>query len=57
MFVFETLFISEWIADIQFGALLEISDKFITKFDFFAIWFCSSGLKQFGKFHNHTEWI
>ena len=46
-FVFETAFISEQIAGNRFGALLEISDKLV-------IWFCSSGLKQFGKFQNHT---
>ena len=33
-FVFETAFISEQIAENSFGALLEISDKFITKFVF-----------------------
>ena len=22
-----------------------------------AIWFCSSSLKQLGKFHNHTVWV
>ena len=34
-FVFETAFISEQIAGNGFGALLEISDKFITKFNVF----------------------
>ena len=33
--VFETAFISEQIAENRFGALLEISDKFITKFNVF----------------------
>ena len=36
MFVFETGFISEQIA--RFGALLEISDKFITKLNVLAIY-------------------
>ena len=35
-FVLETAFISEQIAKNRFGALLEISDKFITKFDVFS---------------------
>ena len=35
-FVFEAAFISEQIADNRFGALLEISDKFITKFNVFS---------------------
>ena len=35
-FVFETTFISEQIAENRFGALLEISDKFITKFNVFS---------------------
>ena len=34
-FVFETVFISEQIAENRVGASLEISDKFITKFDVF----------------------
>ena len=24
---------------------------------FFATWFCSSSLNQFGKFNNHTAWL
>ena len=32
-FVFETVFISEQIAENKVGALLQISDKFITKFN------------------------
>ena len=40
MLLFETAFVSEQIAEYR----LEISDRIITK------WFCSSGLKQFGKF-------
>ena len=35
-FVFETVFISEQIAENRFGALLEISDKFITEFNVFS---------------------
>ena len=35
-FVFETVFISGQIAENRFGALLEISDKFITKFNVFS---------------------
>ena len=35
MFVFVTFF-SEQIAENRFGALLEISDKFITKLNFFS---------------------
>ena len=36
MFVFETAFISEQIAENRFGALLEISDNVITKFNVFS---------------------
>ena len=35
-FVFETAFISEQIVENRFGALLEISDKLITKFNLFS---------------------
>ena len=35
-FVFETVFISEQIAENRFGALLEISDTFISKFNVFS---------------------
>ena len=35
-FVFETAFISEQIGGNRFGALLEISEKFITKFNVFS---------------------
>ena len=35
-FVFETVFISEQIAENRFGALLEISDKFITNCNVFS---------------------
>ena len=34
-FVFETVFISDEIQENSFGALLEISDKFITNFKVF----------------------
>ena len=34
-FLFKTIFISEQIAENRFGDLLEISDKFITKFNVF----------------------
>ena len=36
MFAFETVFISEQIAENRFGALLEISDRLITKFNAFS---------------------
>ena len=36
MLVFETVFISEQIAENRFGALLEIGDKFITKLNVFS---------------------
>ena len=35
-FLFETAFISEQIAENRFGALLEISEKFITKVNVFS---------------------
>ena len=35
-FGFKTAFISEQISENRFGALLEISDKFITKFNVFS---------------------
>ena len=35
-FVFKTVLISEQIAENRFGALLEISDKFVTKFNVFS---------------------
>ena len=35
-FILETAFISKKIAENRFGALLEISDKFITKFNVFS---------------------
>ena len=36
-FVFETAFIPEQIAENRFGAMLEISDRFIKKFNVLAI--------------------
>ena len=56
-FVSETVFISEQIRENRFGALLEISDKFITKFNVFSYIFLQSGLKQFGKFQTNTVWL
>ena len=52
-FVFETAFTSEQIAESRFGGLLEIRDKFITKFNVFSYMILQMGLKQFGKFQNH----
>ena len=49
-FVFETLFISEQIAENSFGALLEISDKFITKFNVFSYMILQFRLKTVWKF-------
>ena len=48
-FVFETTFISEQIADNRFGALLEISDKFITKFNVFSCMILQFRLKTVWK--------
>ena len=51
-FVFETVFISEQIAENRFGALLEISDKFITKFNVFSyivLWFRTKTVWKFSK--------
>ena len=55
-FVFETAFTSEQIAENRFGGLLEISDKFITKFNVFSYMILQMGLKQFGKFQNYIVW-
>ena len=52
-FVFETAFTSEQIAENRFGGLLEISDKFVTKFNVFSCMILQMRLKQFGKFQNH----
>ena len=49
MFVFETTFISEQIAENRFGALLEISDKFITKFNVFSYMILQFRLKTVWK--------
>ena len=48
-FVFETVFISEQIAQNRFGALLEISDKFITKFNVFSYMSLQFRLKTVSK--------
>ena len=48
-FVFETVFISEQIAENRFGALLEISDKFITKFNVFSYMILQFRLKTVWK--------
>ena len=48
-FVFETTFISEQIAENRFGALLEISDKFITKFNIFSYMILQFRLKTIWK--------
>ena len=56
-FVFETAFISEQNVEKKFGALLEICDKFITKFNVFSYMILRFRLSQFGKFQNHTVWL
>ena len=48
-FVFETIFISEHIAQNRFGALTEISDKFITKFNVFSYMISQFRLKTVWK--------
>ena len=57
LIVFEIIFISEQIPENRSGALLDVSDKFITKLNVLAILFCSSGLKHLGKFHGHSVYI
>ena len=47
--VFETAFISDQIADNSFGALLEISDKFITKFNVLSYMILQFRLKAVSK--------
>ena len=49
-FVFETAFISEQITENSFGALLEISDKFVTKFNVFSYMVLQFRLKTVWKF-------
>ena len=56
-FVFEIPFSSEQIAWNRLWALLETSDKFITKFNVFSYMILKLWLKQFGKFQNHTVWL
>ena len=48
-FVYETVFFSEQIAENRFGALLEISDKSITKFNVFRYLIFRFRLKTVGK--------
>ena len=48
-FVFETVFISEQTVENRFGALLEISDKFITKFNVFGYMILQFRLKTVWK--------
>ena len=48
-FVFETAFISEQIAENKFGALLEIIDKFIIKFNVFGYMILKFRLKTVWK--------
>ena len=48
-FVFETAFISEKIAENRSGALLEIGDKFITKFNVFSYMILQFRLKTVWK--------
>ena len=48
-FVFETAFISDQIVDNRFGALLEISDKFITKFNVLSYMILQFRLKAVSK--------
>ena len=48
-FVFETVFISEQIKENRSGALLESSDKFVTKFNFFSYMILQFRLKTVWK--------
>ena len=48
-FAFKTAFISEQIAENRFGALSEISDKFITKFNVFSYMILQFRLKTVWK--------
>ena len=52
--VFETVFISEKITENMLGALLAISNKFISKLNVFSYMILQFRLKQFGKFHKNT---
>ena len=47
--MFEAVFISEHIAQNRFGALSEISDKFITKFNVFSYMILQFRLKKVWK--------
>ena len=53
-FIFETTFISEQIAETDLELCYRLVTNLSPSLMFLAIWFCSSGLKQFGKFQNHT---
>ena len=48
-FVFETVFISEQIAENKFRALLEISDKFMSRFNVFSFMILQFRLKTVRK--------
>ena len=48
-FVFETVFISEQIAENRFRALLEISDKFMSRFNVFSFMILQFRLKTVRK--------
>ena len=49
---FKWYFFSQKVTEHRLGTLLEIRDRIFIKS--LAIWFFSAGLKEFGKFHNHT---
>ena len=66
MFVFEIVFISEQTIENKFGALLEISDKFITKlnvFSYMILQFRFRKFQQVGKISKpycttlKTQWL
>ena len=48
-FIYEAAFIAEQIVENRFGALLEISDKFITKFNVFSYMILQFRLKAVWK--------
>ena len=48
-FIYETAFIAEQIVENRFGALLEISDKFITKFNVLSYMILQFRLKAVSK--------
>ena len=60
IFMFKTVFILEQIAENSFGALQEITWQIYDQVKclmLLVVLFCSSSLKQFGKFQNHTVWL